>query len=194
MGIGGQVRRGVFLDRDGVINRAIVRNGLPYPPRHLNDVEILPGVPEAVDRIRQAGFVVIVVTNQPDVARGTTTREMVDAINGAIRGRVLVDELMTCFHDDSENCDCRKPRPGQFFRARDHYGLDLASSFMVGDRWRDIKAAANAGCRSVFIDHGYAEPFLSSEPNFTCRSLVEAAVWIIDPADAVPANVGDGNE
>jgi D-glycero-D-manno-heptose 1,7-bisphosphate phosphatase len=170
----------VFLDRDGVINRSIVRNGRPHSPRELACVEILPGVADAIRRLRAAGFMTIAVTNQPDVARGTASRESVEAINRMIAQSLDLDEVMTCFHDDGDACDCRKPRPGHFFRARDCYGLDLTSSFMVGDRWRDIQAAYNAGCRSIFIDYGYSEPFAAPEPHFTCASLAEAAAWILE--------------
>lgn len=173
------MRRAVFLDRDGVINRAIVRDGKPYPPHDVSELEILPGAAEAVERLKAAGFMTLAVTNQPDVARGKVSRESVEAINRRVGDTVALDDILTCFHDDSDHCACRKPRPGQFFSARDQYRLDLAHSFMVGDRWRDIQAAHNAGCRSIFIDYGYSEPFAAAEPDFTCGSLAEAANWIL---------------
>jgi D-glycero-D-manno-heptose 1,7-bisphosphate phosphatase len=155
-----------------------VRDGKPYPPRELEEVEIIPGVPEAIAALRSLGLVLIAVTNQPDVARGTVSRESVDAINRYIKDALSLDEIMTCFHDDADGCGCRKPRPGHFFEARERLALDLARSFMVGDRWRDVQAAHNAGCRSIFVDYGYSEPFSAAPPDFTCRSLWEAANWI----------------
>src|SRR3990172_6964226 len=112
MGIHAMTRRAVFLDRDGVINRTIVRNGRPHPPSNLSELEILPGVPEALMRLRAAGFRLIVVTNQPDVARGMQTRETVEAIHAALKAQLALDEVRVCYHDDSDHCFCRKPAPG----------------------------------------------------------------------------------
>jgi D-glycero-D-manno-heptose 1,7-bisphosphate phosphatase len=181
------VRRAVFLDRDGVINRAVVRLGKPYPPASLAEMELLPGVVEAATRLRNQGFVLIAVTNQPDVARGTTPRATVDAINNAVQQALGLDEVMTCFHDDSDGCDCRKPLPGHFFRARDAYGLDLGKCFMIGDRWRDMLAAQNGNIRSIFIDYQYAEPYKAAPPGFICASLVDAANYIIETAVPAPS-------
>lgn len=172
-------RRAVFLDRDGVLNRAFIRNGKPNPPRSLAEVEIPQGVPEAVAALRQAGFVTVVVTNQPDVVRGTTSRALVDSINNRLKAELGFDAIFTCFHDDPEKCGCRKPKPGLLFQARDAYGLDLASSFMIGDRWRDIEAGINAGCRTAFIDYHYDEPRPPRQADFVCGSLKEAATWIL---------------
>ena len=172
-------RRAVFLDRDGVLNRAIVRNGKPYPPRNLAEVDILDGVSEAVASLQRAGFLTVVVTNQPDVARGTTPRDLVDTINNRMKAELGLDAVLTCFHDNAENCDCRKPKAGLLLQARDAYGLDLASSFMIGDRWRDIEAGINAGCRTAFIDYHYDEPRPPRHADFVCGSLKEAATWIL---------------
>lgn len=150
-------RPAVFLDRDGVLNRALVRNGKPYPPSSPAEFEILPGVPEALERLRRAGFLLIVVTNQPDVIRGTTTRAEVDVLNELLCRQAPVDAIQVCFHDDAANCNCRKPKPGLLTAAALQYGIGLADSWMVGDRWRDIAAGQAAGCRTVFLDRGYQE-------------------------------------
>ncbi len=184
MGIVGQVTRAVFLDRDGVMNRAVVREGRPYPPATLADLEIIPGAPAAARRLHEAGFLLIGMTNQPDVARGKTPRTTVEALNSTVAEAIGLDEMLTCFHDDQDDCDCRKPRPGQFFAMRDQRGVDLSQSFMVGDRWRDVAAAQNAGCRSVFIDYGYDEPFKAGPADFTCSSLAEAADWILSTSSS----------
>jgi D-glycero-D-manno-heptose 1,7-bisphosphate phosphatase len=170
-------RRAVFLDRDGVINEAIVKNGRPYPPAHLGELVIPVDVPAALAGLKQDGFLLIVVTNQPDVARGTTPRSVVDGINGHLRETLLLDDIMTCFHDEADQCACRKPRPGMMLQARDDHGLDLARSFLVGDRWRDIDAGHAAGCRTIFLNRGYDERQPDS-PDFVCVSLSEAAAWI----------------
>jgi D-glycero-D-manno-heptose 1,7-bisphosphate phosphatase len=171
--------RAVFLDRDGVLNRALIRNGKPYPPSSLAEFEVLPGVPEALLRLRQAGFRLIVVTNQPDVARGTTSRKAVDELNQLLRSRTAVDDIRVCFHDEQDNCACRKPKPGLLVEAARQHGIDLHASWMVGDRWRDIAAGQAAGCRTVFIDHGYDEKRPHPPASLTVTDLPNAADSIL---------------
>ena len=173
--------RAVFLDRDGVLNRAIVRNGKPHTPAGLKDLEILPGVPEALRTLRAAGFLLIVVTNQPDVARGTQTREAVEAIDAALRAALPLDDIFVCYHDDPDDCDCRKPRPGLLIRAADKYRIDLAASFMIGDRWKDIEAGRRAGCRTILVDCDFAEKGPETKPDHCVRALPEAAALICSP-------------
>jgi D-glycero-D-manno-heptose 1,7-bisphosphate phosphatase len=171
-------RPAVFLDRDGVINRAVVRDGKPYPPASLAEVEILPGVPEALGELKRAGFALIVVTNQPDVARGTQSRAVVDAIHARLQAELPLDAIYGCFHDDGDHCACRKPAPGLLLDAALHHDLNLGKSFMVGDRWRDTEAGAAAGCRTVFVDHQYRE----RQPltfDVKVASLPEAVTWIL---------------
>lgn len=178
MGIHTLVRRAVFLDRDGVINRAIVCQGRPYPPASLDELEILPGVPEALSRLQAVGFRLIVVTNQPDVARGVRTWEEVQLLHRALQSQLPLDEFRVCCHDDADHCTCRKPAPGLLLAAAQEHNLDLAACFMIGDRWRDIEAGRRAGCLTVFIDHDYIEP-LSSQPDVRVTCLAEAADWIL---------------
>jgi D-glycero-D-manno-heptose 1,7-bisphosphate phosphatase len=172
------MRRAVFLDRDGVINRAMVRDGKPYPPANLAAMEILPGVPRAMDALRGAGFMLIVVTNQPDVARGTTPRAVVEEINSYLLDRLPIDEFRTCYHDSVDGCSCRKPMPGALLAAANEHGIDLQASFMVGDRWRDIEAGQRAGCKTIFIDYGYDEKQPQST-DFRVQSLAEAVHSIL---------------
>jgi D-glycero-D-manno-heptose 1,7-bisphosphate phosphatase len=171
-------RRAVFLDRDGVLNAAVVRDGLPYPPRSVEEVEILPGVEAACARLRGAGFDLVVVTNQPDIARGTQTLEAVRRINDALLAALPLDEVVICPHDDADGCDCRKPKPGMLIAAAERRAIDLSASFMVGDRWRDVEAGIRAGCRTLLIDRGYDER--SVQPDVSVDDLGEAAVWILD--------------
>jgi D-glycero-D-manno-heptose 1,7-bisphosphate phosphatase len=170
--------RAVFLDRDGVINAAVVRDGKPYPPDSAETMEILPGVDRALADLRTAGYLLIVVTNQPDVARGKQRREEVDAIHTKLTAALPLDAVYCCFHDDVEHCACRKPAPGMLLDAARDHGIDLAASFLVGDRWRDTEAGVAAGVRTVFIDRGYAErrPVVFDA---TRGSLPEAAAWIL---------------
>lgn len=151
------MKSAIFLDRDGVINRAIVRSGKPYPPATMDELEILPGVDAALTSLRQAGYLLIVVTNQPDVARGTTSKEFVDCINESVKSRLQLNAIYTCFHDTAEDCDCRKPKPGLLLMAARDLQINLSTSFMIGDRWRDIDAGKQAGCKTFFVDYGYNE-------------------------------------
>ena len=175
-------RRAVFLDRDGVLNRALVREGKPYPPVGLEDMEILPGVREALFALKTAGFLLVVITNQPDVARGTTSRALVDRMNAWLKSELLLNEVLCCFHDDIDQCNCRKPKPGMLLAASFDFDIDLKTSFMVGDRWRDIQAGELAGCKTMFIDYGYNERQPESF-DFRVKSLLEAAQIILTKGD-----------
>jgi len=171
--------RAVFLDRDGVINRALLREGKPYPPASLDEVEVLPGVPEALQELKAAGYRLIVVTNQPDVARGTTERSVVEGINARLAALLPVDEFRVCYHDDHQGCACRKPKPGLLLEAAREEGIDLAASWMIGDRWRDVEAGQAAGCRTVWINRGYRERGPRQEADLCVPDLPTAARGIL---------------
>ncbi len=172
--------KAVFVDRDGVLNRALVRNGKLVPPASVDELELLPGVAEACVALRAAGFLLIVVTNQPDVARGTQNRQTVAAIHEVIRGKVPLDDVRVCFHDDADGCECRKPKPGLLLEAAKDWDIDIRHSFLVGDRWKDIEAARNAGCRAVQVENGHPEKEDAwASPDLRVRSLKEAADWIL---------------
>jgi len=175
----GGTHRAVFLDRDGVINRAFVRDGKPFPPPTLQELEILPGVPEALHDLKSHGFKLLVVTNQPDVGRGKQSPQSLEAMHQALRASLPLDDILACCHTDKDNCDCRKPMPGMLLEAAKKHSVDLASSFMVGDRWRDIEAGYNAGCKTILIDYGYSEKPPDREPDLRVATLREAADWII---------------
>jgi D-glycero-D-manno-heptose 1,7-bisphosphate phosphatase len=170
----------VFLDRDGVINRALEREGLPYPPTRLGEFQIFPEVPGACRRLKQADFLLVVVTNQPDVGRGTLKKEIVETIHAEMCRRLPIDRVEVCYHSGKgrSNCDCRKPKPGMLLHAAKELDIDLAQSWMVGDRWRDIDCGHAAGCRTIFIDRGYAEA-LKQQPDFRVKDLLAAAEIIL---------------
>ena len=182
-------RRAVFLDRDGVLIRAAVRDGLPFPIEDPEEVEVLPGVRAACAALRRAGLLLVVFTNQPDVARGTTTKATVEAINAALRRQVELDDVSVCFHDDGDGCDCRKPAPGMLLRAAARWDVALTQSVVVGDRWRDIEAGRRAGCHTVFVDHGYRER-QPAEPDLVASSLAEALPWILATCTSTRLGVG----
>lgn len=171
-------RRAVFLDRDGVLNRTTVHDGVPHPPAHVGEVDVLPGVPEALAMLATEGLLRIVVTNQPDVARRTQTREAVEEINGHLMRQLPLDAVYTCYHQDADACECRKPRPGLLALARDAYDLDLATSFMVGDRWSDIAAGRAAGCTTFLLDLPYSQSHRCN-PDFRVPDLLHAAETIV---------------
>jgi D-glycero-D-manno-heptose 1,7-bisphosphate phosphatase len=172
------LRRAVFLDRDGVLNRALTRDSKPYPPSSLKELEILPGVREACGDLRQAGFLLIMVTNQPDVARGNQRREVVEVINRAVCESLCLDDIKVCYHDNLDHCSCRKPKPGLLFEAAQDWNINLSESFMVGDRWKDIDAGRRAGCKTIFIRYAYSE----TKPqvfDLEAGSLAESVEWIL---------------
>ena len=172
------MRKAVFLDRDGVINRALVREGKPYPPANLTELEILPGVEAALSALHSAGWMLVVVTNQPDVARGTALRANVEEINHYLQQQLPIDEFRTCYHDGIDGCQCRKPLPGSLLDSAKTHNIDLAASFMVGDRWRDMEAGTSAGCKTIFVDYGYDEK-QPEHIDFNVQSLAEAANFIL---------------
>lgn len=178
--------RAVFLDRDGVINRAVVREGKPYPPATLAEFEILPGVLDALRELDEAGFLLIVATNQPDVARGLQNREIVEAMHQRLRNELPLDDIKVCYEVESPTSLCYKPKPGMLLEAAQERGIDLARSYMVGDRWRDVGCGRAAGCFTIFIDRGYVET-LRDVPDVTCADLVQASAYILHHASLDPA-------
>ena len=173
-------RRAVFLDRDGVLNRALVKDGKPYPPRSLAEFEIIPGVAEACALLKQAGFLLVVATNQPDVGRGTLSREVVESLHAHLQQVLPIDRVEVSYDSGEENppSEFRKPRPGLLRRAARELNIDLGRSFMVGDRWRDVDCGHAAGCTTFLIDYGYAEA-LRCPPDFRVKDLAEAADQIL---------------
>jgi D-glycero-D-manno-heptose 1,7-bisphosphate phosphatase len=178
--VSSEFKRAVFLDRDGVINRALVREGKPFAPSRLAEFEILPGVVEACAKLKQAGYLLVVATNQPDVGRGTISQALVESLHAYMQRELPLDRVEVCYHagkNDSE-CDCRKPKPGMLLRAAQELNIDLKQSFMVGDRWRDIDCGHAAGCTTILIDYHYDEP-LRLPPHHRAQSLAESADIIL---------------
>jgi D-glycero-D-manno-heptose 1,7-bisphosphate phosphatase len=170
-------RRAVFLDRDGVLIEAIVRDNKPYAVTSPDEVQFTRGAAEACAELKRCGFLLVLVTNQPDVARGKISRQFVDDVNDHVVATLGLDLARVCDHDNHHNCNCRKPKPGLITDAAKEFSIELSTSYMVGDRWRDIEAGQNAGCRTVFVDYGYAED-LPSAPDHTAHSLAEAVPFI----------------
>ena len=173
------MNRAVFLDRDGVLNDTTVRDGVSYPPAKAAEVRILPGVPEAVEKLRNAGFLLIVVSNQPDIARGTLSRDDNKAIFFAVASALKLQIVRFCPHDNADNCNCRKPKPGMILQEARQLDIDLARSFMVGDRWSDVAAGEAAGCKTILVERSYSQAE-RCRPDFTARDLAEAAEIIVN--------------
>ena len=177
-GAEGPLSRAVFLDRDGVINSVELKDGRPYPPGSLRGFHFLPGVRHAVAALSSGGYKIIVVTNQPDVAKGQQKQSVVDAMHRKVRASLPVDEIKVCFHVDEDKCGCRKPKPGMLLEAASEWSIDLDLSFMVGDRWRDVAAGKAAGCRTILIRANYEEQ-QAENPDAVVGSLLEASNLIL---------------
>lgn len=167
----------VFLDRDGVLNVSDVRDGKPFAPRYVDAFEIYDEAPASLARLRVAGFRLIVVTNQPDIGNGLVDPAQVAAMHARLLSALPLDDVLMCPHSQEAGCGCRKPKPGMLLEAASRHRIDLTASFMVGDRAGDVAAGQAAGCRTIFIDRGYAEA-APDAPDFVVPSL-SAAVDVI---------------
>jgi D-glycero-D-manno-heptose 1,7-bisphosphate phosphatase len=166
----------VFFDRDGVLNRPVVRHGRAYAPLSVEDFDILPEAPDALAKIRQAGFLTVVVTNQPEIARGQLSWTTLLKMHERLKAELQIDGIYVCPHDPSDGCCCHKPAPGLLEQAASDWNLDLSASFLIGDRWRDIGAGRAAGCYSILIERDYSGP---SEPHYRAQDLLEAVDHIL---------------
>ena len=171
------MKKAVFLDRDGVINKAFVKNGLPFSPPSFSEFEILPGVKESINKISNMNFISLVVTNQPDVSRGKIEKKTVIKMNDYLKSEIRLNDIFVCYHDDHDNCKCRKPKPGLLLDASKKWNIDLKKSYLIGDRNKDIEAGKKAGCKTIFIDYDYSEA-KPSNPDFTTDSLFNAVCLI----------------
>ncbi len=172
------LRKAVFLDRDGVINRTHIRDGKPRAPKHVEEFEFLPEVHDGVSKLKSAGYLIVVVTNQPDVVRGWQKKEVVEAMNSLVFEQLGTDAIKVCYHDDHHGCVCRKPLPGMLVEAAEEFGIELAHSFMVGDRQGDIEAGKAAGCRgTIYMSEHRPDGF---SPDLFTSSFRQAAEWILE--------------
>jgi len=149
------MNKAVFLDRDGIINYSVVRDNKPYPPRKI--ITYMEGIFKLAHLLIDNDYLLIVVTNQPDVARGKISIEEVDAMNNRMKQSLPIWDVFVCPHDDLDYCECRKPKPGMLLDAAKKHSIDLGKSWMIGDRWKDVEAGTRAGCQSIFVDYGYDE-------------------------------------
>jgi D-glycero-D-manno-heptose 1,7-bisphosphate phosphatase len=171
------LKKAIFLDADGVLNAAILVSGKPAAPTTVAELVIPAEVKPALDRLKSAGYLLICVTNKPDIERGLMTQADVDAIYKKMRAELPLDDVFICY---AENSDCYKPKPGMLLAATKKYGIDLASSYMIGDRWSDIRAGQNAGCKTIWINRDYPNQEIPAPPaDYTTHSLAKATEWIL---------------
>jgi D-glycero-D-manno-heptose 1,7-bisphosphate phosphatase len=173
-------QKAIFLDRDGVLNDAIIRNGKPYPPASLAELTIPSDAQRALTALKAQGYLLIGATNQPDVARGTTPRETVEAINAQLMSVLPLDDIRVCYHDDADECACRKPSAGLLLQAAADHNINLQQSIMIGDRWKDIEAGKHANCKTIWLRTDYQEQQPPRAPDFIAQSLSAATQWIIN--------------
>jgi D-glycero-D-manno-heptose 1,7-bisphosphate phosphatase len=173
------MKRAVFLDRDGVLTEAPVVDGLPQSPRLASEMRIVPEAAPSCEALRTVGLTLVCVTNQPEIARNNLDPAELEAMNEILQRALRLDEVVVCPHDDADRCDCRKPLPGMITAAAERHGIDLAASFTVGDRWRDVNAGKAAGAVTVFVDRGYDEA-LRAEPDVVVGGIQEASEWIVE--------------
>jgi D-glycero-D-manno-heptose 1,7-bisphosphate phosphatase len=177
------LRPAVFLDRDGTLNVQVMRDGKPYPPDRLEEFQLFPGVPEGCRTLKAARYVLVVATNQPDVGRGAQSQATVEAMHRQLLQWVPEIDLIEVSYDPGrgEAAPRRKPEPGMLLEAAQALGIDLARSWMIGDRWRDIDCGKRAGVRTVFIDFGYVEE-LKAQPDVIVKSFPQAVAAILGGA------------
>ena len=179
------MRKAIFLDRDGVINKSFIKNGLPFSPTSFAQLKILPGVKESIFRLQKLNFVCLIVTNQPDVSRGQIKKKTVVTMNNYLKDELKLDDIFVCYHDDYDNCECRKPKSGLLLDAGKKWDVDLKESYMIGDRWKDIEAGNRLGCKTIFINRNYKEK-KPIDPNFSTDTLLNA-VHLIEQIQAKKA-------
>ncbi|MFA5859280.1 MAG: HAD-IIIA family hydrolase [Elusimicrobiota bacterium] len=170
-------KKAVFFDRDGVLNKAIIRNGNPQSPKRIEDFCIIDSAKSVVSELKSLGFVTLVVTNQPDITRKIMTWDELNKMNEYLKLNCGIDEVIVCPHDDKDKCGCRKPEPGMILSAAKKWDIDIKESFFIGDLWRDIDAGRNAGCRTILIDYEYNREL---KPDFRAKNLVDAKNIIIE--------------
>jgi D-glycero-D-manno-heptose 1,7-bisphosphate phosphatase len=182
------MRRAVFLDRDGVLNRVVVRNGKPHPPSSVSEFELYEDAADGCARLKAARFLLVVITNQPDVGRGIQSREAIEAMHLKLQSALpQLDRVEICYHGGEpyrQTCDCRKPRTGLILKAADELNINLTDSYVIGDRWRDVDCARAAGCRAIFIQRGYKET-LRKAPDVTVANFNDAVNAVLRDAGAL---------
>ena len=167
------MKRAIFLDRDGVLNKTVIKEKKITSPLNLDELKIVPEAKETLETFKKYGYLLIMVTNQPDIAKNKNTKKNVEEINNFLKNLLNIDDIFVCYHDDKDFCNCRKPKSGMLIEASKKHNIDLSKSFIIGDRWKDVEAGKNVGCKTIFIDFKYKEK-LKSMPNYTITNIADA--------------------
>lgn len=178
MGINTLNNKAIFLDRDGVLNKSIVKFGKPYPPKSKEELSIPSGVKKGVSILKENGFRLIMITNQPDVSRGKISLKKVEEINQFLSKELKLDDVFCCPHDDKDMCKCRKPKPGMIIEAVGKWKIDVSKSFLIGDRWKDIEAGKQTNLKTILLDYNYNEK--RTKPDYSCSEFMQAVKIIIE--------------
>ena len=173
------MNKAVFLDRDGVLTIPLFRHGRSYAATDLKGFKIYPESKEALHLLKKAGFLLVIVTNQPDINRGIITKSTMELMNSSLAERLPIDTIKICPHIREENCLCRKPKPGLLMEACAEFGIDTLQSYMIGDRSSDMEAGRSLSCKTIFIDLGYTAEKKPSQMDFQCKGILEATKWIL---------------
>jgi len=171
------LKRAVFLDRDGVINTVVLRAGKPASPRTLEEFQLEPEIEKPLRELRAANLALLVVTNQPDIARGRLRPEVLAQFHRQVLDHLPIEAIEVCPHDDADGCLCRKPKPGMLTALAARRGVELRHSFMIGDSWRDMQTARAAGCAAIILDRAYNR---ADDADWRVASLAEAARLILN--------------
>lgn len=176
-------QKAVFLDRDGVLTVPEFREGRSFAPTSLDALAFYEDAADAVRALNDAGFIVIVVTNQPDIGAGKVDAAIIDEMHARLRATMPVDDIEVAIETRQQAkglvSDRRKPGTGMLMSAAERWNIDLNTSYMVGDRGSDVEAGLRAGCTSIFIDLGYEAELAATGQAVTVKSVSEAAAWII---------------
>jgi len=169
------MNKAVFCDRDGVINQVILKDGKPFSPKTVKELVLNAGIADFLAETRKQGYLNIVFTNQPDIARGCMDSKNLQAMHDFLLKNLAIDDIYLCPHDDADNCLCRKPKPGMLIEAARKWEIDLNSSFVIGDQWKDVQAGKNAGCITILLDFPYNK---NAECDYRSADLRSAFVFI----------------
>jgi D-glycero-D-manno-heptose 1,7-bisphosphate phosphatase len=172
------MNRAVFIDRDGIINKAIVVNRKPFSPVDIYEFKILPKAKKALKTFKKLNLMNIIITNQPDIKTGKQLSKDLDKIHNWMMINLDIDEILVCKHDDNDNCNCRKPKTGMIEQAVEKYQINISQSYLIGDRWKDIQCGQKAGCKeNFFVNYNYNET-RPKMPYIVVKSLYECSQYL----------------
>lgn len=172
-------KKAIFLDRDGVVNIPIIKNGKSFAPRKLNDFKFYPYTKDNIQKLKNNNYMIFIITNQPDIGNNLLNKNILDQMHYRIKKYIPIDGISTCLHSQKDGCKCRKPKPKMIKDIVNKYKINVIRSFMIGDRKSDILAGKSAGCRTIFIDRNYFE-IKPKVQDFTVKSMNQAVLTILN--------------